>query len=42
MFDRKFRISDLGPIDKFNDEHLNNNGHQYLATHLSTKINSLI
>mgnify|MGYP000037931988 CR=1 FL=1 len=38
--EKKLRITDLGPIEKFNDNHLNNTGHQYLATYLTNRINS--
>lgn len=37
----KRRISDLGPIEQFNDEHLNKGGHEYLAHILSEKIRPL-
>jgi hypothetical protein len=37
----KRRISDLGPIEEFNDEHLNNEGHEYLAHYISDKIRRL-
>ena len=40
MVEKKLRITDLGPIEKFNDNHLNNTGHQYLATYLTNRINS--
>ena len=40
MVEKKLRITDLGPIEKFNDNHLNKEGHQYLATYLTTKINT--
>ena len=42
MVEKKLRITDLGPIETFNDNHLNNNGHQYLATYLTNRINSFL
>ena len=40
MLEKKLRITDLGPIETFNDNHLNNTGHQYLASYITARINS--
>lgn len=37
----KRRISDLGPIEQFNDHHLNNEGHEYLSHYITEKVRGL-
>jgi hypothetical protein len=39
--EHKRRISDIGPIEQFNDHHLNKDGHEYLAQCLVEKIRRL-